>query len=168
MMERPPDEAARATHLNGRFELRAWPDVEPTAGIVGEGSLTLTDDGVHVSAHWDPSSRRVIVGLLGALGVTALIGVLAVCAPPGWATALALGEVVGLVGSVALAARVGRRRPYARLIPWSEVSRAGLSQGQIVFEVQAPQRGVVRFSVPGWGMSELKPYAQEIARASRR
>jgi len=164
-MNDPVDPAPAPTHLQGRFERMQRFQTEPYAEIVGEGSLTLADDGLHLSAEWEPTTRRVLVVLLAlTLGVTAVV---ALCLALDWSNFLPFGVVLAAVPAIGLPWVLIRRRPYARVIPWEEVARPGISNDQIIFEVKKPNAGAVRFSMVGYGLAELRPLAQEIKRRSR-
>lgn len=156
----------RVTRVEGRFEPQRRFQSELHAEIVGPGSLTVTDEGLHVVAEWDPALRRFFSALLGGTLAVGL-GV----ALDAWTGRWWLGLVAGVAAVAAtwvVVRRTGSRRPYERVVPWAEVSRPGVSEDALVFDVKRPRAGVVRFTVPGWGLVELRPLAQELKRRARR
>lgn len=138
---------------------------EPSATLFGPGTLEVTDAGLHLVAQHSQFTRRAWT-IVGALTVATMGGATlgaTVGAMAGW----------GFVALCAVASVLAWRRwcgaaLYDRVVPWSEVERAGVSDGALAFGVQTPRRGVVRFRVPGYGLKELRPIAQELTRRGRR
>lgn len=156
----------RVTRVEGRFEPHRRYQSEAHAEIVGPGSLAVTDEGLHVVAEWNPVLRRFFSALLGGSLAVGLDVALTAWTGRWWLGLLA--GAAAIAATWVVVRRTAYRRPYERVVPWAEVSRPGVSEDALVFEVKRPQRGVVRFTVPGWGLVELRPLAQEIKRRARR
>jgi hypothetical protein len=150
--------------LHGEFvRQNTWG--EPSATLFGEGSITATDEGLHLVAMHNQAKRRVRIVLLTLVAVC--VGGGAVCAyfgaVPGVLTMLACG--VAAVVAVRLWCQPVR---FDQVVPWSEVDRPGVSDSMLVFGLKNPYPGIARFRVPGWGLKELRPVAQTLTRRGRR
>lgn len=150
--------------LSGTFDRSFWIHEQPLLDLVGPGTLTVTDDGLQISATFSPLRRRQRLYLLSLLAFVLAASVLAGLGAP----AAAVVPVLLLVaaGGPALAVRSTRSRPFAQLIPWGQLRRPGISDGALCFEVHGPIKGLARFRVPGAGLRELQPIARELVRRS--
>jgi hypothetical protein len=138
---------------------------EPSATLFGPGTLEVTDAGLHLVAQHTQFARRAWT-IVASLTVATMGGV-------GLGAAVGAASAWGFVALCAAAAVLVWRRwcraaPYDRVVPWSEVERAGVSDGALMFGLQSPRRGAARFQVPGYGLRELRPLAQELTRRGRR
>jgi hypothetical protein len=140
--------------IRGRFHAPLMGITQAPAGIVGEGSLALTDQGVRIVAAREGRGWMNGLGAIGAVfglfGFGTASNVLRdagisgdVASYAGWGALIAC-----TLAGFALGRVIGRARAWEGTVPWGALSAIGYERGAVAFTSGVAPKGRVYFHAP--------------------
>lgn len=149
--------------VTGHFEAQKLGDDAGSAGLEGDGSITLVADGIWINAHY---RRPFIFAWMTLLGFLAggVAGVAVGSALESRAVGIAVFALLAVVCFV-YGLRERRAKPFKAVLPWSCIQRPVIIDNVLVFKLhRGAPRGTVRFRGPDDAVTALRPHVSEMLR----